>query len=249
MHLGWAWINSLPSFSFRRDELLPTGRPRFGLLAQQLECDARQHVHLRFLRQPGGLHRHAHRPIPYAGRDFDSEDGLHYNRHRFYDSNVGRFISGDPTGFSGGINFYHYVGNSPVGNVDPLGLARCTFIVSQGTLWCWPQQPGHNGVFINVASGNNGHGMHCKNNPDCDLLRDRGPLPRGWWRWTNGPTGKLNGRVLVPMPGTYNGRSLIRSHSCKNPFGPSVDSPFCSRMYDRNTRRHSAIEQADRLRT
>jgi len=167
-------------------------------------------------------------PFQYAGRDFDSEDGLHYNRHRFYDSNVGRFISGDPTGFSGGINFYHYVGNSPVGNVDPLGLARCTFIVSQGTLWCWPQQPGHNGVFINVASGNNGHGMHCKNNPDCDLLRDRGPLPRGWWRWTNGPTGKLNGRVLVPMPGTYNGRSLIRSHSCKNPFGPSVDSPFCS---------------------
>ena len=83
-------------------------------------------------------------------------------------------------------------------------------------------------MFINVASGNNGHGMHCKNNPDCDLLRDRGPLPRGWWRWTNGPTGKLNGRVLVPMPGTYNGRSLIRSHSCKNPFGPSVDSPFCS---------------------
>jgi len=42
----------------------------------------------------------------YAGREFDSETGLYYNRARYYDRNVGRFISEDPTEFRGGIDFY-----------------------------------------------------------------------------------------------------------------------------------------------
>lgn len=29
------------------------------------------------------------------------------------DAKVGRFVSEDPIGFAGGINFYSYVGNSP----------------------------------------------------------------------------------------------------------------------------------------
>jgi RHS repeat-associated protein len=168
-------------------------------------------------------------PFQYAARDFDSETGLFYNRYRFYDPSVGRFISEDPSGFSGGMNLYPYVNNSPVGSVDPLGLARCVFFVSDGMLWCFPQDQGHEAVIIPVASGNNGGGMQCKNNSSCDPLHNRGPIPRGNWQWTTDPTSKPNGRVLVPMPGTMTwGRDLIRSHSCKNAFGPSVSSPFCS---------------------
>ncbi|MGE5113326.1 MAG: RHS repeat-associated core domain-containing protein [Acidobacteriaceae bacterium] len=45
-------------------------------------------------------------------------------RARYYDPNTGRFLSEDPAGFGGGANFYAYVGNSPVGFIDPNGLAR-----------------------------------------------------------------------------------------------------------------------------
>ena len=59
----------------------------------------------------------------YTGREFDAETGLQYNRARYYDSAVGRFISEDPIGFAGGdANIYRYVANSPVANTDPYGL-------------------------------------------------------------------------------------------------------------------------------
>ena len=48
---------------------------------------------------------------------------LHNNRYRYYDPQVGRFISKDPIGFAGGLNVYAYAPN-PVGWVDPFGLAR-----------------------------------------------------------------------------------------------------------------------------
>jgi uncharacterized protein RhaS with RHS repeats len=49
--------------------------------------------------------------------------GLQFSRARFYDPNLGRFISEDPIGFAGGdINLYGYVWNSPLGFIDPMGL-------------------------------------------------------------------------------------------------------------------------------
>ena len=61
-------------------------------------------------------------PYQYAGREFDSETGLYFNRARYYDGNVGRFISEDPTEFRGGIDFYAYVGNNPINRTDPDGM-------------------------------------------------------------------------------------------------------------------------------
>lgn len=59
----------------------------------------------------------------YAGRELDSDTGLYYYRARWYDSQAGRFLSEDPLGIAGGdVNFYVYVGNSPVNWTDPLGL-------------------------------------------------------------------------------------------------------------------------------
>ncbi|MFC7422035.1 RHS repeat domain-containing protein [Iodobacter arcticus] len=62
-------------------------------------------------------------PIRFQGQYFDEESGLHYNRHRYYDPEIGRFISSDPIGLTGGINTHAYAPN-PVEWVDPLGLAR-----------------------------------------------------------------------------------------------------------------------------
>lgn len=58
----------------------------------------------------------------FTGRERDSEAGLLYYRARFYDPHFGRFISEDPTGFAGGINWYAYVNNRPLVRVDPTGL-------------------------------------------------------------------------------------------------------------------------------
>ena len=52
----------------------------------------------------------------------DLESGLDYYRARYYDSNVGRFISVDPMGFEAGdTNLYRYVGNSSTNATDPTG--------------------------------------------------------------------------------------------------------------------------------
>ena len=58
----------------------------------------------------------------YTGREYDSFTGLHYYRARFYDANLGRFISEDPIGLSGGINQFAYVGNNSLNATDPTGL-------------------------------------------------------------------------------------------------------------------------------
>jgi RHS repeat-associated protein len=58
----------------------------------------------------------------YTGRESDNETGLYYYRARYYDPNTGRFLSEDPISFQGGIDFYAYVLNRPVGYVDPAGL-------------------------------------------------------------------------------------------------------------------------------
>ena len=50
--------------------------------------------------------------------------GLYYNRARYYDPQLGRFISEDPIGLEGGINAYAYAGNDPVNGTDPFGLAE-----------------------------------------------------------------------------------------------------------------------------
>ena len=59
----------------------------------------------------------------YTGRERDLESGLDYYRARYYDSNVGRFISVDPMGFGAGdTNLYRYVGNNSTNATDPSGM-------------------------------------------------------------------------------------------------------------------------------
>ncbi|MEE5167405.1 RHS repeat-associated core domain-containing protein, partial [Pseudomonas alliivorans] len=59
--------------------------------------------------------------LRFQGQYFDEETGLHYNTFRYYDPEVGRFITQDPIGLDGGFNLYGYCRN-PVAWIDPLGL-------------------------------------------------------------------------------------------------------------------------------
>jgi len=59
--------------------------------------------------------------LRFQGQYLDRETGLHYNTFRYYDADIGRFISPDPIGLEGGINLGSYSPN-PIGWIDPLGL-------------------------------------------------------------------------------------------------------------------------------
>jgi len=60
-------------------------------------------------------------PFQYTAREFDPETNLYFYRARYYDPAIGRFISEDPVGFFGGVNFYAYVNGNPINYRDPSG--------------------------------------------------------------------------------------------------------------------------------
>ncbi len=90
-------------------------------------------------------------PFQYTGREFDQETGLYYLRARYYDQNVGRFISEDPIAYAGRISIYDYVGGNPATFIDPSGKSPI-----YGN-WCGPNwtggweeeySPAHDGVYL-----------------------------------------------------------------------------------------------------
>jgi RHS repeat-associated protein len=67
--------------------------------------------------------------VGFMGQFFDEETGLFYNRERYYDPEIGRFINHDPVGTASGTNLYHYTAN-PIGYGDPFGLKKHPLTVS-----------------------------------------------------------------------------------------------------------------------
>ena len=66
----------------------------------------------------------------YTGHVNDVDSSLVYMQARYYDPNVGRFLSIDPVSVSQtnlfGFNRYAYADNSPVLEIDPDGMQSCT---------------------------------------------------------------------------------------------------------------------------
>jgi RHS repeat-associated protein len=59
--------------------------------------------------------------LRFPGQVEDAETGLYYNWHRYYDPELGRYVTADPIGLVGGINLYAYVNGDPVNLADPEG--------------------------------------------------------------------------------------------------------------------------------
>lgn len=68
----------------------------------------------------------------YTGREWDAEIGLYYNRARYYDPKVARFISEDPLGFIDGTLLYAYASNNPILYTDPTGQAQVKIPIAPG---------------------------------------------------------------------------------------------------------------------
>ncbi|NCC61474.1 MAG: RHS repeat-associated core domain-containing protein, partial [Verrucomicrobiae bacterium] len=54
----------------------------------------------------------------------DDEAGLVYYGYRFYNAELGRWMSRDPIGENGGLNIYCFVKNDPTRDIDYLGLSH-----------------------------------------------------------------------------------------------------------------------------
>ena len=72
-------------------------------------------------------------PFRYRSYYYDTETRLYYLQTRYYDPEVGRFISQDDVDYAepeviNGLNLYAYCGNNPVMNVDPNGTWFFTFL-------------------------------------------------------------------------------------------------------------------------
>jgi RHS repeat-associated protein len=69
-------------------------------------------------------------PFRYQGQYEDVETGLYYNRFRYYDPEIGRYLSKDPVGLMGGMNLFSYVSDTNT-HVDFLGLTE-TYLTRLG---------------------------------------------------------------------------------------------------------------------
>lgn len=70
--------------------------------------------------------------LRFTGRERDHDTKLYYYRARYYDPDLGRFLSEDPKGFDAGIDFYTYVGNNPLLSNDPNG--QCPWCLVTGLI-------------------------------------------------------------------------------------------------------------------
>lgn len=72
-------------------------------------------------------------PYLFAGRRFDPETELYYNRARMYSPALGRFMQADPIGAEGGLNLYAYAANDPLNFADPAGHNPVPAVIAR--LW------------------------------------------------------------------------------------------------------------------
>lgn len=71
----------------------------------------------------------------FTWREYERWLQLYYNRARYYNSELGRFISRDPIDISDDVNLYSYVGNSPVSFVDLMGTEKKWIRENEGNAW------------------------------------------------------------------------------------------------------------------
>ncbi|NQJ69551.1 hypothetical protein HO539_07525 [Streptococcus suis] len=134
-------------------------------------------------------------PIKFQGQYYDPETSLHYNRFRYYDSDVGMFIQRDQIGLLGGLNTFQYAPN-PIEWVDPWGLSGWKKGTPKPANWRLPKK--------GTWSGEVGHSTFTPTNPEKyglkagDFIQYKGGRP-DFSPWAN--NGKSKGYRVTGMNG------------------------------------------------
>ncbi|NDK08939.1 hypothetical protein EOM39_06915, partial [Candidatus Gracilibacteria bacterium] len=89
----------------------------------------------------------------YTGREYDRGLQLYYNRARYYNPQLSRFISRDPIDISDDVNLYTYVGNNPINYIDQSGTEKKWIKENEGNAWYFDEVTtdnivGHAGLYF-----------------------------------------------------------------------------------------------------
>ena len=120
-----------------------------------------------------------------------------YNGFRYYDPEIGRYVSADPIGQLGGPNIYAYVLNNPLNAVDPLGLlgqvicTRCKG--TGGPMECTVFDDGKEKFKFTSNEGTNETSI-----TPGDEFGTNGPLPPGELDLPNAQSPKFGRRLPSP---------------------------------------------------
>lgn len=69
-------------------------------------------------------------PCRFSTKFTDDETGLLYYDYRYYIPSWGRWLSRDPIEEQGGVNLYGFIGNNPIGFIDPDGQLSLESIIN-----------------------------------------------------------------------------------------------------------------------
>ena len=156
----------------------------------------------------GNLHSQTNAAVDclfgFTGRPLDRISGLQNNLNRWYDAEVGRWMSKDPIGFEGhDANTYRYVGNSLTNATDPSGLDKKpelqVLAVDATNKWTWEE-------FLNAITATKPGDVvryygHCTSSGKELIFKDPN---KKWWET------KLDGRTSEDI------------HSIWGPRGASI---------------------------
>ena len=119
-----------------------------------------------------GAPRDGAEPGGSCGQFFPPDEGLYYNRFRYYDPEAGRYLSQDPIGTCGGLNLYSHV-DDPLRSHDVLGLAE----------WVNPSALNFSQAYVD-------------SNVDDYTAKMKRPKEKGGWDWSRRPDDHANPSAL-----------------------------------------------------
>jgi RHS repeat-associated protein len=157
----------------------------------------------------------------WAGREYDQETELHYLRARYYDPQLGRFLSEDPIGIAGGVNLYEYAGDDPVNASDASGLSylRGDGAICEDYVWVTDWYDKDTGEYVrtdinaewttcvggreDLSGAESGGSNKGKTKPKPKPGRCNAPT-----QFSGGVTGLIGGNPIVPVPGIFIGGGI-----------------------------------------